>query len=219
MWIPVHSHACVSTETTPCSLRGLRVILGIAHNHQLRWGWLRLIEGKWIHHDSKLQYFMAKITTEHSERHKSLLSNSLRVGLFFFWWEESSFHALQRPVSGHNFTVRHLDGGHAFIEPLEALKGPAWPWSRSNRLSFTSVDSMGLNVEMRTSPVVNHRRQDLSVSVGYGQLCDCTSSSHVSERNVTLIFMSDLTQYVCLYDCVHLNAARIVKSNRRCALA
>lgn len=76
------------------------LILGITDNHQLRWRWLRLMEGKWIHHDSKLQYFMAEITTEHSERHKSLLSNSMRVGLlvFFFWWEESGFHALQRPV-------------------------------------------------------------------------------------------------------------------------
>lgn len=101
MWMPVHSHVYVSTETTPCTLQGLRVILSIADNHQLRWRWLRLMEGKWIQHDSKLQYFVAKITTEHSERRKSLLSNSMRVGLFvffFFWWEESAFHALQRPV-------------------------------------------------------------------------------------------------------------------------
>lgn len=121
MWIPVHSRVCLSflvlQTTTSCGGGG--------------WGWWR-----------ESGYTM--IVNYSTSWQKSLLNTANATNRFYLtawaWDCSSSSSGGKRAAfmhfnvqSGHNFTVRHLDGGHGFIEPLKALKDPARPPSRANR--------------------------------------------------------------------------------------
>lgn len=109
MLIPGHSKPasifCVhGYKQQPRSRRDLKVNLGNVGNQQLQLRWLRLIEGKWVHHDSQW-HFITKWPQNTLNNIKWFYLTAWERD--FLWQDESRFHAVGRPDSGYNFTVRH----------------------------------------------------------------------------------------------------------------
>lgn len=111
---------CLSTHPdNKHLLSAFRLILGNVGNHQLQQRYSRQIEGNWVYQESKLQHFITK-----SLRSALNITNRFYPTPSeqnFLWQDESGFHAVGRPVSGHNFMVKKPEQQQRFAELSPAV--------------------------------------------------------------------------------------------------